>query len=98
MNSLKLEIDSPLDNPLLERVGALIRRVLELPDDIPLLDLEARLADLGVSLDSFDILRLIAALEEGFGIVLEETDLTVSAFESIGSIVSLVRDKLEVKA
>jgi acyl carrier protein len=45
----------------------------------------------GLGLDSVDALRLVAALEEEFDITIDDTELTPSTFEHIGSLVYLVR-------
>jgi len=83
----------PSDNGLIEKVGALISRTLDLPPDLLSVRAETRLYGVGLGLDSFDALRLLAALEEEFEITIGDAELTVSTFDSIGSIVSLIQGK-----
>jgi acyl carrier protein len=41
--------------------------------------------------DSLDTLRLVAALEEEFDIIIDDAELTPSTFEDVESVVRLVR-------
>ncbi len=97
MSSSKSGKTPKTDNGPDGKISALIARVLELPDDLQSLDGSTHLADLGVGLDSFDAMRLIAALEKEFGVTIEETELSLDLFESIDSIASLIRAKLDLK-
>ena len=45
-------------------------------------------------LDSMAVLTVITGLEEHFGIVIEDDEISAESFESVGNLVSLVRDKL----
>ena len=83
----------PSDNGLIEQLGALISRTLDLPRDLLPYRAETRLYGAGLGLDSFDALRLLAALEEEFEITIDDAELTVSTFDSINSIVSLIESK-----
>jgi acyl carrier protein len=82
------------DDGLIQKVSALISANFELPADFFPLHEHTRLYGSGVGLDSFDALRLVAALEEEFDITIEDTELTPSTFESVGSIILLIRGKL----
>lgn len=82
------------DDGLIQKVSALISANFELPVDFFPLHEHTRLYGSGVGLDSFDALRLVAALEEEFDITIEDTELTPSTFESVGSIILLIRGKL----
>lgn len=44
-------------------------------------------------LDSFAIVQLVAALEERFGLTLEDEDLTADLFATLGSLTTLVDEK-----
>lgn len=46
-------------------------------------------------LDSLDILRLVTFLEEELGLRLEDEDLVPENFETIGSIVHLIEQRLD---
>ncbi len=93
-NDLKLNRMLSTDNGLVEKLCALIARTLDLPPDLLSAQAETRLYSRGISLDSFDALRLLAALEEEFEITIDDTEITPSTFESIGSVVSLIQTKL----
>jgi acyl carrier protein len=60
------------------------------------LDLSSGLVDLG--LDSLNTVEIVVRLEEEFGIELSDEDLTVEAFETVGSLWSLVAATLHRSA
>lgn len=45
-------------------------------------------------LDSMAVLSVLTGLEEHFGIVVEDDDVSAESFESVGNLVSLVVEKL----
>lgn len=45
-------------------------------------------------LDSMAVVNLIAALEDHFGIVMEDDEISASTFETLGSLVAFVKQKL----
>ena len=45
-------------------------------------------------LDSMAVLTIIGGLEEHFGIVVEDDDVSAETFETVGNLVTLVREKL----
>jgi acyl carrier protein len=46
-------------------------------------------------LDSMAVVTLITALEEHFGFVVEDDDISMETFETLGALVRFVEDKLE---
>ncbi|MBL1277362.1 MAG: acyl carrier protein [Ectothiorhodospiraceae bacterium] len=44
-------------------------------------------------LDSMAVVTLLTALEESFGIIIDDDDLVADAFLSLGSLVNFVEDK-----
>ncbi len=52
---------------------------------------DTRLHGAGLGVDSLDALRLVAELEETFDVTIDDADLTPANFESVGSIVALIR-------
>ena len=84
----------PSEDGLAGKICSLIGLTLDLPPDFFPLRPETRLYGAGLGLDSLDTLRLVASLEEEFGLTIDDTELTPSTFESVGSIVSLVQGKL----
>ena len=82
---------SSQDSDLIAQVCVLVARTLDLPPHLRPNGAETRLYGQGLGLDSVDALRLVAALEEEFDITIDDTELTPSTFEHIGSLVSLVQ-------
>ncbi len=58
-----------------------------IPNDIPLIGK-------GLGLDSVSILQLVGAVEEAFGITVDDTDINRDLFQSINSVAAYVRKKL----
>src|SRR5262245_57587092 len=48
----------------------------------------------GVRLDSADTMALVLSLEEEFGISVPDTDMTVTLFETIGSLATYIAQRL----
>ena len=61
-----------------------------IPNDIPLIGK-------GLGLDSVSILQLVGAVEETFGITVDDTDINRDLFQSINSVAAYVRKKLPAK-
>ena len=47
-------------------------------------------------LDSMAIVSIITALEENFDLVLDDEDISADHFESVGSLATLIEDKVNV--
>jgi len=45
-------------------------------------------------LDSMAVLELVAALEQRFGVSIDDDDVTAEVFETLGSLAALINDKL----
>jgi len=45
-------------------------------------------------LDSMAVLELVAALEQRFGITVDDDDVTAEVFETLGSLTAFVQEKL----
>jgi acyl carrier protein len=82
---------SPSDHQLEQQVCSLVVRTLKPPRASLPVTVETKLYGRGLGVDSLDALRLVAALEEKFDVIIDDTDLTPATFESVGSIVSLIR-------
>jgi len=76
---------------LVARVCALVADTLELPRHARPIGPDTRLHGAGLGVDSLDALRLVAELEETFDVTIDDPDLTPANFESVGSIVALIR-------
>jgi acyl carrier protein len=48
-------------------------------------------------LDSMAVLELVAALEQRFGITIDDDDVTAELFETLGSLARFVQEKLETE-
>lgn len=48
----------------------------------------------GLALDSVAVLQLLVGIEEEFGVLLDDSSLTVTTFESIGTLATYVEGRL----
>jgi acyl carrier protein len=77
----------------IEAVRAILRDRLALTDDRPLAE-ETGLLGAGIGLDSFEVLQLVAALEERFGLTIDDDDLLPEHFRTVGTLVHFLETRL----
>ena len=68
---------------------------LQLTDGAGALDESAELLGRGLGIDSIDALQLIAALEERFGLTIDDEELEPELFETVASLADYVAGKLD---
>jgi acyl carrier protein len=80
---------------VVRRVSAVVERTLRLsPDRLPLSP-ETPLLGAGLGVDSVGALELVVALEDEFGILIEDAELKPAAFRRVDSLIRLVERLLE---
>ena len=75
-------------------VKAVLVSVLGIEDRADTIDTGTELLGSLPELDSMAVLELVAALEERFGVTIDDDDVTAEAFETLGSLTGLVAGKL----
>ena len=80
------------------RIKQLIVRALSLPVDPEEIPEEEPLFGDGVGLDSVATLEIVFAVEEEFGIEVEDDDLRVELFASVATLAEYVRNRLGEKS
>ena len=78
----------------LEDVKNILGDVLSLGDAKQSLNAHSALLGSIPELDSMAVVNLIAALEEHFGIVVDDDEISASTFETVGSLNNFVQQKL----
>jgi len=78
----------------LEQVKAVLVDVLELGPSGAALGADSPLLGALPELDSMAVVSVIAALEERFGIMIDDDDISASTFATLGSLARFVDDKL----
>ena len=78
---------------LAPRVKELIVRRLKLEIDPASIQDDAPLFGEGLGLDSIDVLELDLALEQEFGIKVEDEEVGVKAFSSVNALVDFIEQK-----
>ena len=79
----------------LEEVKNIVADVLSLGDARAAMDADSGLLGSIPELDSMAVVSLITALEEHFGIVVEDDEISASTFETLGSLAGFVQSKLD---
>lgn len=77
----------------LDEVKILLADVLNLSDAARSLDVDSPLLGAVPELDSMAVVGVIAAIEERFGIAIDDDDISASTFETVGSLAAFVEQK-----
>lgn len=77
----------------LEEVRNVLADVLALGDRAALLTADSPLLGSIPELDSMAVISLLTALEEQFGITVEDDEISATTFETLGSLVRFVESK-----
>jgi acyl carrier protein len=78
----------------LDDVKNILADVLSLGDAKDSLNEDSALLGSIPELDSMAVVNLITALEEQFGIVVDDDEISATTFETLGSLTAFVRQKL----
>jgi acyl carrier protein len=78
---------------LLDEVKTVLVEVLGIQERAASLDAGTELLGSLPELDSMAVLELIAALEQRFGIAVDDDDVTAEVFENLGSLTAFVAEK-----
>jgi acyl carrier protein len=79
---------------VLQQVKSIIYKVLQISDSEGVLDFETPLIGAIPEFDSMAVVSIITALEERFGVVVDDDEIDASVFETVGSLVAFVEGKL----
>ena len=83
----------PTRNEVLIRLGMILAG-LNFIEGTKKIDEQVGLLGHGIGLDSIEILSVVAAIEDGFGLTLEDEELQVRYFRTLGSLVTFIQGKL----
>ena len=81
---------------LLDEVKAVVGTALQIRPRISQMDAAAPLLGAVPELDSLAVVNVITALEEHFGITVDDDEIGASAFETIGALTAFVERKLDI--
>ena len=79
---------------LLDEVKTVVGSALQISGRVRQMDEDAPLLGAVPELDSMAVVTLITALEEHFGITVDDDEIGASAFETLGSLTRFVETKL----
>jgi acyl carrier protein len=77
-----------------EGIRSVLRETLELGDRADALETSTGLFESLVEFDSMAIVTVVLALEERFGITIDDDEIGADAFETFGTLTEFVRAKL----
>lgn len=80
---------------LVPALRAILRERLALAGGDLALDEDTGLLGAGIGLDSFEVLQLVAALEERFDLTIDDDDLQPDHFRTVGSLLRFLRARVE---
>lgn len=80
---------------LLDQVKDSLRRSLQIGAQVDTFTENTRLLGNLPELDSMAVVTVITDLEEYFGIVIDDDDVSADTFESVGALMKLVSEKLD---
>lgn len=79
----------------LEEVKTLLADVLNLGDAAQALGADSPLLGALPELDSMAVVSVIAAIEDRFGIMIDDDDISARTFETLGSLAAFVAEKTQ---
>ena len=80
--------------PLLKEIKNILGSVLQLADAGASLEMDSALLGATAEFDSMAVISVIAALEEQFDFVVDDDEIDAEVFETVGSIVAFVEQKV----
>ena len=83
-----------MSDETLDRVRQVLSSVLNLGNRIDQLEADSRLLGEIPEFDSMAVVGVITSLEEQFGILVDDDDISAETFESLGTLANFVESKL----
>jgi acyl carrier protein len=80
-----------------QEVKDVLVKTLGVEDRVASIDSSTPLLGSLPELDSMAVLELVAALEQRFGITVDDDDVTAEVFETLGTLTEFVEEKLEAE-
>lgn len=81
----------------LTRLTQVLRETLVLDDDAERFDPDMRLLGALPALDSIAVVSVLTAIENEFGITVDDDEMSAEVFESVGSLLHFVSGKLDAR-
>jgi acyl carrier protein len=78
---------------VVDDVRGVLRTVLQLGDRANSLTADSRLLGALPELDSMAVVAVVTALEERFGVVFDDDEISADTFSTVGSLVDLIKSK-----
>lgn len=82
---------------VIDEVKTVLGRTLQLGSKVTLMDETTGLFGSIAEFDSMAVVTVVTALEERFGFVVEDDEITADVFETVGTLSKYVEAKLDLK-
>lgn len=82
------------DTAILDALRAILGQTLSLGPRANQLTAASKLLGAIPELDSMAVMNVLTALEDRFGIIVEDDDIDAQTFETVGSLITFVQGKL----
>jgi len=88
--------EKPQESPMsrVKEVSILVRDVLVLGESADIFDESTRLMGAIPEFDSMAVVSIITALEEEYGVEVDDDDISAEVFETIGTLASYLESKI----
>ncbi len=80
---------------IIDEVKSVLKETLQLEDKINSFESDTPILGSIPEFDSMTVINVITALEERFGFEVEDDEITGETFETLGSLIKFVQQKLE---
>jgi len=81
--------------PHLENIKQILGAILQLGDRASVMDMHTPLLGNIAELDSMAVVSVLTAIEEQYGFVIEDDEISADVFETVGTLVKFVSSKSE---
>ena len=80
---------------IIEEVKLILRDTLQLGDRAEAMQAATHLLGRLPELDSMAVVTVITALEDNYGFIVDDDEISADTFETLGSLVNFVREKID---
>ncbi len=81
------------ESPYLDDIAHIVRQTLQLPDDRTLISETALLGSMP-EFDSMSVVAVLTMIEDHFGFVVDDDDVSAETFATLGALASYVQSKI----
>ena len=80
---------------LIDEIKSILKETLQLDDNVKKLGANSILLGSVPELDSMAVVNIITTLEDRYGFIVDDDEISAETFETLGSLVNFVQSKLD---